>query len=144
MSTSSNRIFLGQLFHDGSCIFDELYAHESARRDGIIAELMRLQDDELERTHGSSIEPITSEEINEYLQKFGGAHADQTLQEIYSWFIETVSDIDMHLSDFAVPEWAVTGSTLSDISNSEQMPFNQNPETDASKYSGHGYFPRPR
>lgn len=140
MSTSSNRIFLGQLFHDGSCIFDELYPHESARRDGIIVELIRLQDDELERTHGSSIEPITREEINDHLQKFGGANADQALQDIYYWFSETVPDIDMHLSDFAVPEWAVAGakavtrSTLGDL----------HLESDASKYSGHGYFPRPR
>lgn len=143
MSTGSNRIFLGQLFHDGSCIFDELYPHESARRDGLIAELIRLQDDEIERTHGSSIEPITSEEINDHLQKFGGANADQTLQEIYSWFSETVSDIDMHLSDFAVPEWAIARSTLS--SSSDQPLTNPNPdESNASKYSGHGYFPRPR
>lgn len=143
MSTSSNRIFLGQLFHDGSCIFDELYPHESARRDGIIVELIRLQDDELERTHGSSIEPITREEINDHLQKFGGANADQALQDIYYWFSETVWNIDMHLSDFAVPKWAVAESIQGNSSNGDQVLFNPNSETDASKYSGHGYFPRP-
>lgn len=85
-------VFLGQLFDDGSCVFEDVFPHASARRDAIVEHLL---DNYPEADVGR-------EEIEEILAPYGGADADNALSEVYDLFSD--ESVDMHLSEIEDPD----------------------------------------
>jgi len=87
-------VFLGQLFDDGSCIFEGVFEHASARRDAVVEHL-------LANYPGADAARDGGREVHELLAPFGGANADVALREVYDLFSD--EGVDMHLSEVEVP-----------------------------------------
>ena len=93
--TGNRTVLLGQLFDDGSCVFEGVFEHASARRDAIVAHL-------LENYPGADAARDDGREVRELLAPYGGANADAALSEVYSLFSD--EGVDMHLSEISVPD----------------------------------------
>lgn len=93
--TGNRTVLLGQLFDDGSCVFEGVFEHASARRDAIVAHL-------LENYPGADAARDDGREVRELLAPYGGANADVALNEVYGLFSD--EGVDMHLSEIPVPD----------------------------------------
>lgn len=87
-------VFLGQLFDDGSCIFEGVFEHASARRNAIVEHLIANYPEADAARDGGH-------EVYELLAVYGGADADAALREVYDLFSD--EGVDMHLSEIEVP-----------------------------------------